>query len=180
MRQRAKIVKHYRAHRRTADSEHEAAEAVAQRFNCDKSRLRRYHRLWCEGGKRALMPRYRYRQKAPRARLTLSGAATQLALALRQRLDWCGQRIAEELRERGLADVSHTTIYRLFRRYHVPLRCYHPLGKGDGIRYGKQGVKALIAVEAVSLEGFAMGWCSSVSYGEPRGTRRLPAQVGRA
>jgi putative transposase len=34
------------------------------------------------------------------------------------------------------------TIYRLFRRYHIPVRTYHPVGKRDGIKYRKQNVKA--------------------------------------
>ncbi|MEM6644615.1 MAG: DDE-type integrase/transposase/recombinase [Bacteroidota bacterium] len=65
-----------------------------------------------------------------------------MALALRAHLGWCGQRIAHELRVRGLAQVSHTAIYRLFRRYHLPVRTYHPVGKRDGIRYRRQRVKA--------------------------------------
>ena len=140
MRRRAQIVRDYRARRRTADTEAEAAEGCAERFDCGKRTLRRYHRRWRGGGKRTLLPRYQ--QKPPRARLTLSAAATQVALALRARLAWCGQRIAEELRLRGLAEVSHTTLYRLFRRYHVPRRTYHPAGGRDGIRFRRQRVKA--------------------------------------
>lgn len=140
MKRRAKIVRDYRARRRTAESEKAAALASAQRFDCGKSTLRRYARLWRQGGRRALMPRYQH--KPSRARLTLSAKATAVALALRAHLGWCGQRIAEELRRRGLAHVSHTTIYRLFRRYHVPVRIYHPVGKRHGIRYKQQRVKA--------------------------------------
>jgi transposase InsO family protein len=140
MKRRAKIVRHYRAYRRTAETEHEAAQACALRFDCGKSTIRRYHKRWLEGGRGALMPRFQ--QKAPRARLTLSERATQVALALRTHLGWCGQRIAHELSLRGLAQVSHSTIYRLFRRYHVRVRTYHPVGKRDGINYRKQSVKA--------------------------------------
>lgn len=140
MKRRAKIVRHYRAYRRTAETEEQAAHACALRFGCGKSTLRRYHKRWSEGGTRALMPSFQ--QQAPRARLTLSGVATQVALALRAHLGWCGQRIAHELKLRGLAEVSHTTIYRLFRRYHVPVRTYHPVGRRDGIRYKRQHVKA--------------------------------------
>lgn len=140
MRRRAKIVRDYRARRRTAATEAEAAEACAERFGCGESTLRRYYALWREKGKRALLPRYQ--RQPPRARLTLSQTATDVALALRAHLGWCGQRIAEALRVRGLAEVSHTSIYRLFRRYPVPRRTYHAVGRRDGINYRKQRVKA--------------------------------------
>jgi transposase InsO family protein len=142
MKRRYKIVRHYRAYRRTMDSEAEAARATAERFGLGRSTLRRYKRLYDAGGKRALLPRYQLDAPAPSTALPITSPAAQLALSLRAHLGWCGQRIADELRQRRLAEVSHMAVYRLFRRYRVPVRAYHPVGKRYGIRFRKQRVRA--------------------------------------
>ncbi len=139
MKQRLKIVRDYRARRDTAASEAEAAQQTTLRFGLGTSTIRRFYRLHRAGGKRALLPFYRRRSVA---KTTLEWAVVEIILALRGRLGWCAQRIAAELEQRGLAKVSHTTIYRLFRRYHVPVRTYHPVGKRAGIGYRRQRTRA--------------------------------------
>ena len=114
MKKRHQIVRDYHRRRRTGLPEAQAARQTATRFKLRASSLRRFYRHWRKGGKRALLPCY---QRANRTRSTLPFAVIEVI-------------------QRGIATVSHTTIYRLFRRYHVPVRCY--VGKRDGIRYRSQ------------------------------------------
>lgn len=139
MKQRLKIVQAYHRRRHTASTEAEAARQTALRFDLAPSTVRRFYGLWRDGGKRALLPCYR---RLSPAKTTVPWGLIEIILALRAHLGWCGQRIAAELEQRQIAKVSHTTIYRLFRRYHVPVRCYHPVGKRDGIAYRRQRTRA--------------------------------------
>lgn len=139
MKKRCKIVRDYHGRRHTALTEAEAASQTASRFGIGASSLRRFYRLWRKGGKRALLPCYK---RLNPAKTPLPFDLVEIILVLRARLGWCGQRIAAELEQRNIARVSHTTIYRLFRRYHVPVHTYHPVGKCDGIRYRRQRVRA--------------------------------------
>lgn len=141
MKKRRRIVRDYHCRRHTAGCEAEAVAQTAARFKVGLSSVRRFYRRWREGGKRALLPSYSSRRPR-RTRSTLPFAVIEIILALRARLGWCGQRIAHELEERGIATVSHQTVYRVFRRYRVPVRCYHPVGKRDGIRYRRQRTRA--------------------------------------
>ena len=51
-------------------------------------------------------------------------------------LVWAGaQRIAAELKSKGIANISHQTVHRAFKKYHLPTKTYHPKGKSNGIRY---------------------------------------------
>jgi len=43
--------------------------------------------------------------------------------------------IAAELANKGIAQISHTTVHRMFVKYHLPTKTYHPKGKSNGIRY---------------------------------------------
>ena len=45
------------------------------------------------------------------------------------------QRIAAELKSKGIANISHQTVHRAFKKYHLPTKTYHPKGKSNGIRY---------------------------------------------
>lgn len=139
MRHRHRIVKEYRARRHAGDREREAAARAAERSGCSARSVRRFDAAVRVGGKGALMPRYTLPPPRPPA---LGWGAIGAALALRAHLGWCGQRIAAELAQRGVAQVSHTAVYRLLRRYHMPTRAYHPVGKRDGIRYRRQRVRA--------------------------------------
>jgi len=139
MKKRRTIVRDYQGRRGTDIAEAEAAAQTAARFGLSASSVRRFYRCWREGGKRALLPCYR---RPSRRGSPLPFAVIEVILALRARLGWCGQRIAHELETRGIARVSHQTVYRVFRRYHVAVRCYHPVGKRDGIRYRRQRTRA--------------------------------------
>ena len=139
MKQRRLVVRDYHRRRQCAPSEAEAARQTALRFSLGQSTVRRFYRYWRAGGQRALLPCYQ--QQSP-AKTTMPWPLVEVILALRAHLGWCGQRIAAELQQRQIAQVSHTAIYRLFRRYHVPVRTYHPVGKRDGIRYRSQRTRA--------------------------------------
>ena len=139
MKKRYRIVREYRGRCRTCRSEAEAARQTSEYYSIGISTLRRYNRNFLKDGKRALMPSY---QKLSRVKTVLTFEIIQTILSLRCLLGWCGQRISAELRQRGIADISHMSVYRLFRRYHVRTRTYHPKGRCDGIRYGCQQVKS--------------------------------------
>ena len=139
MRERSRIVREYRARRRTEARESDAARHSAERFGVSTRSVRRFDHAARAGGKAALMPAYRV--LTPTA-TTLGWPVVGAVLALRTYLGWCGQRIAAELAARGVAQISHTTVYRLLRRYGVRTRTYHPVGRRDGIRYRRQRVRA--------------------------------------
>lgn len=138
MKKRYRIVREYIGRRRTCASEAEAARQTSELFGISVSTVRRWYKDFINGGKRALMPSY---QKYAPPGSSLPFEIIQIILALRTLLGWCGQRIAAELMQRGIAVISHTTVYRLFKRYSVPTRTYHPKGKSDGIQYRRQQVK---------------------------------------
>ncbi len=138
-RRRRKLVRDYRARRHTAATKAQAAERTAWRFGCSASTVRHYDRCYRKGRLRGLLPAYRCPDQ-PQMRLDF--ALVGIILALRTRLGWCGQRIAVELEQRQIAQISHMSVYRVFRRYSVPTRTYHPVGRCDGILYRKQRVRA--------------------------------------
>jgi len=137
MKNRCRAVREYRARCKTC-SEAEAARQTSEHYGIGMSTLRRYSRNFLKGGKRALMPVW---QKVSGAKMSLTFEIIQPILSLRCILGWCGQRISAEPGERGTAVISHMTVYRIFRRYHVRTRTYHPRGRSDGIRYRRQEVK---------------------------------------
>lgn len=145
LRRRLKIVNDYLDGRRAGMSEANAADRSATRFHVSISTVRRWARLFREGAAAALMPACgppSDAQLAARYKSTLSFAVISVILAIRAHLGWCGQRIAEELERRGIARISHPSVYRVLSRYHVPVRTYHPVGRSAGIHYRKQRVLA--------------------------------------
>lgn len=58
-----------------------------------------------------------------------------IIFTLRHQLGWGGHRIAAELKERGIAQVSGRTVYKMFDRLGLPVRVYALKGKSDGIAY---------------------------------------------
>jgi transposase InsO family protein len=136
MRIRLRAVKDYLARARSI-GEAEASHQSAERFDISQSTLRRWARCYREHGKSGLLPQYRLPQK----RHSVPFELVEIILALRLKLGWCGQRIAAELEQRQIAQLSHMSIYRIFKRYHVPVRTYHPVGRRDGIRYRKQCIR---------------------------------------
>ncbi len=139
MRHRLRMVKEYHARRHAGSLEHEAAAQAAERFAGSTRSVRRHARAYHIGGKSALVPRYTLPPPPPSA---LGWPVISAVLALRAHLGWCGQRIAAELAQRGIAEMSHTAVYRMLRRYHGRIRTYHPVGRRDGIRYRRQRVCA--------------------------------------
>jgi transposase InsO family protein len=60
-----------------------------------------------------------------------------LIVAIRVLTGWGSQRIARNLKSQsqGQVEVSHTTVWRIICRHHLPRRINHPQGKKDGIAY---------------------------------------------
>lgn len=137
VRKRFKAVRYYR-HWRERYTEQEAALRAAQRYQVSVSTIRRWERLYRAGGLAALLPK----QPGPKETPFVVELETQfLVVALRLLLGWNEKRMAKELSQRGLAQVSHTSIGRIFRRYHLPTRTYHAKARSDGItkrRYEKE------------------------------------------
>lgn len=139
MKRRKKIVRDYRARRTNGLLERDAAQHTAERFQCSARSVRRFDRQFRKKGTRGLLPCY---QNWQQPYTQWPWYVIQIVLALRTQLRWCGQRIASELAQCGIAQMSHMTVYRILRRYHVKTRTYHPVGKRHGINYRKQQVKA--------------------------------------
>jgi len=57
-----------------------------------------------------------------------------LAVALRRLFGWNEERLAQELAQLGIAQISHTTVGRIFVRYHLATRTYHTLAKREASR----------------------------------------------
>lgn len=138
MRKRYRMIREYRSRCKTCPSEAEAARQTSGYYGIGMSTLRRYNRNFLKDGRRGLMPVY---QRQSRAETALTFEIIQPILSLRCLSGRCGQRISAELRQRKITDISHMSVYRLFRRYHVRTRTYHPKGRCDGIRYRCQQVK---------------------------------------
>lgn len=158
MKRRLRLVQQYRARRRAGMLERQAAAYTAEQFSCSTRSVRRYDRTYRTRGKGALMPRYHV---PPPASPRLGWPVVEAVLALRAHLGWCGQRIAAELRQRGMAEMSHTTVYRLLRRYHCRIRTYHPVGTRGG--HARRHRLPLPARQGAQLD---------VACGLPRTTRR--------
>lgn len=72
---------------------------------------------------------------------------------LRTLCGWGAIRIAAELVNKGIAQISHTTVHRLFRKYRLPTRTYHPRGKSNGIHYRRYRKRAPNLLWHVDLAG---------------------------
>jgi transposase InsO family protein len=136
VRWRLKAVRYY-AHWRQYGSEAAAAQRCAAKFQVSAATVRRWARLYRDGNLAALLPKRPGPQSAAQQ---ISWQTEQLVVALRRLYGWNEKRLAAELRQRGLASISHTSVGRIFRRYHLATRTYHSLAKCDGIpkrRYEK-------------------------------------------
>lgn len=136
VRWRSKVV-HYYEHWRQHGSEAAAASRCAAKYQVSAATVRRWTRLYRQDGLAALLPKRPGPQSATRQ---ISWQTELLVVALRRLLGWNEKRIAAELRQRGLATISHTSVGHIFRRYHLVTRTYHSLAKCDGIpkrRYEK-------------------------------------------
>jgi transposase len=132
VRRRVKAVRYYEHWRSHEISEAAAAERSAQHYGVSVETIRRWARLYRTGGPAALLP------KPPgpvQGEFKVSLQTQLLIVALRRLLGWNEKRIAAELAQRGLAQVSHTTVGRIFARYHLPTRTYCSCAKREGLRY---------------------------------------------
>ena len=131
MKQRLKMVHYYRQLRAKGEKEGDAAQQTGEGFGCSTSSVRNYHRTWREKGKRGLMPVIKVREYPPKTPWDV----IQLILLFRRLLHWGGDRIAAELKSRGIYQISGQGVYNLFKRYRVYTRTYRPVGSRKGIRY---------------------------------------------
>lgn len=131
-----KAVRYYQ-HWRERFSESEAALRAGQKHAVSIGTIRRWARLYREHGFVALLPKKSGPVNAP----NVIPLKTQfLVVALRRLFGWNEKRIAKELQQRGLAQLSHTAVGNIFRRYFLPTRTYHSKACCDGIpkrRYEK-------------------------------------------
>ncbi len=131
MKERFRIVQHYRRLCRSGMAKGEAAHQTADVYGCSESTVRNYDRLVRQSGKRGLLPEIRVRETPPRT----PWKVIQIILMFRGLLGWGGDRIAAELKSRGIYTISGQGVYNLFKRYRVRTRTYHPAGKRVGIAY---------------------------------------------
>lgn len=136
VRKRLKAVRYY-LHWRQRFSESEAAYRAAQKHAVSVGTIRHWTRLYHSGGLEALLPK----KPGPVDAFSVIPLETQfLVVALRRLYGWNEKRMAAELRQRGLAHLSHTAIGRIFKRYHLHTRTYHSKARCDGVlkrRYEK-------------------------------------------
>jgi len=136
VRRRFKAVSYYH-HWRQRFPEQEAALRAAQKYGVSKETIRRWDRLQREGGLEALLPK---KPGPGNVSYSISLETQFLVVALRLLLGWNEKRMSKELSQRGIAQVSHTAIGNIFKRYHLPTRTYHTKARSDGIpkrRYEK-------------------------------------------
>lgn len=146
---RLRIVRSYRAARGTGLSEEQAARRTSERFSCSVSSVRNHHRAWQMTGVSGLMPVVRDRESRPKT----PWEVIQLIILFRRLLQWGGDRIAAELKSRGLYQISGQGVYNLFKRYRLYTRTYHPVGRRTGIAYRPWDVNAVNDVWHLDFAG---------------------------
>lgn len=57
-----------------------------------------------------------------------------MVVVIRTLLGWGERRISAELERREIATISHTSVNRIFHKYHLPTKTRHPKGKSDGLK----------------------------------------------
>ena len=133
VRRRVKAVRDYQKWRQRLP-ERDAAHRAALKYRVSESTIRRWYRLYREGGLEALLPK----QPGPKEECYRVPLKIQfLIVALRCLMGWNEKRMAKELEQRGIAKVSHTTVGNIFARYHLPTRTYHSRARCDGIAKGR-------------------------------------------
>lgn len=139
VRRRLKAVRYYEHWRSHGLSEQAAAQRSAQHYDVSVATIRRWARGYRTNGVAALLPK----PPGPVQGAYKVSVPTQLLIvALRRLLGWNEKRLAIELAQRGLAQVSHTTVGRIFARYHLPTRTYCRCAQREGVcyrRYEKAG-----------------------------------------
>jgi len=144
---RLKAVRDDRA-RRATDPEHIAAKQTAQRFGVSVTTIRRWEKNHREHGKRGLLDKVS--DKGGR-RPQVSFEIISFVLLLRTLCGWGAIRIAAELVNKGIAQISHQTVHRMFVKYHLPTKTYHPKGK------------SFVSAIAAIANGHPMSYGTSIS-----------------
>jgi transposase InsO family protein len=149
MKQRCRIVQAYRARRATGMPEAEAARQTSVQWGCSPSSVRNYTRAWNTQGKAGLMPIITVRTYRPKT----PWEVIQIIILLRRLLQWGGDRIAAELKSRGLYHISGQGVYQIFKRYRLHTRTRHPVGQRKGIAYRRWDVKQVNDVWHLDFAG---------------------------
>ena len=149
MKWRLKAVRDYRA-RRTTCKEHVAAKQAAKRFGVSIPTIRRWEKNYRDKGKRGLL--LKVSDKGGRKRKVPLEIISFVVL-LRTLCGWGAIRIAAELQHKGIAQISHQTVHRLFVRYHLKTKTYHPEGTSNGIRYRRYRKRAPNELWHIDLAG---------------------------
>ena len=133
VKRRRRIVRYYLRQRQDL-SESESARSTAEKFGRSLASVRRYASAYNTGGIQALKPS---QPGAKTATTQIPIAVKMLVVTIRALLGWCGQRIAAEFERRDIYELSHTSVYHIFRRYHIKTRTYHPKAVTNGIDYSR-------------------------------------------
>lgn len=131
MKWRKKAIRDYRA-RRATEKEHVAARQTATRFGVSVTSIRRWDKNYRDHGKRGLLDKI---SDTGGRKPKISFEIISFIVLLRTLCGWGAIRIAAELAHKGIAHISHQTVHRMFVKYHLPTKTYHPKGKSNGIRY---------------------------------------------
>jgi transposase len=125
MKFRRRSVHHYLLLKMTQNDK-TAAKQTALRFKVGASTVRRWAKIYKASGKRGLLDKIPQQVGRP-------SQVTQITIAfivlLRRLLGWGAQRIAAELKSKGIANLSHQTVHRIFRKLNLKTKTYHPKGK---------------------------------------------------
>lgn len=138
MKWRLKAVRDYRA-RRVNCKEHVAAKQTASQRGVSVTTVRRWEKNYRYHGKRGLIDQVNFQCGRKRK---FSFEIISFVVLLRTLCGWGAIRIAAELANKGIAQISHTTVHRMFVKYHLPTKTYHPKGKSNGIRYRRYRKRA--------------------------------------
>lgn len=138
MKWRLIAVRDYRARRATC-KEHIAVKQTASRFRVSESTIRRWDKNYRNHGKRGLLDKVSFK-RGRKPQITFE--ILSFVVLLRTLCGWGAIRIAAELANKGIAQISHQTVHRMFVKYHLPTKTYHPKGKSNGIHYRRYRKRA--------------------------------------
>jgi len=136
---RVKVVRLYRKLREQV-SEKRAIELTLARYqptgpaDCPlcASSIRQWHRLAAQEGMGALRPQSR---RPHTIHYHVPEVVVGVIFTLRHLFGWGGHRIAAELKERDIGQVSGQTVYDIFDRPGLSVKVYALQGRSDGIAY---------------------------------------------
>jgi transposase InsO family protein len=136
---RAKVVRTYRQLREQVPEKRAVAMTLARwqptqawHFPLCVSSIRQWHRTAEWEGLAALRPK----SKRPHTiHYQVPELVVGIICTLRRLFGWGGHRMAAELKEREIGQVSGKTVYKVFERLGLPVKVYALKGRSDGIAY---------------------------------------------